>query len=132
MPVDVEARVIGNTRLSPAYNVIALGPTPTVDLLCADRRYLRKWCGKLNIPYDPSGDEANWSSGALFRSNEIIPPGPYLDQWKSLFKAVGFRGWFELQGYVTSDGPVVTGASATWPTDIPTGKEVDFLLKMAS
>lgn len=115
-------------ELRRTYDITALGPTPTVDLLCGDRRYLRKWCSKLNIPYDPSAEGDPWSSGAWFRNNEIIPPGPYLDAWKPLFKSVGFRGYYELNGVVTPDGPVVQSASSAWPADqIPAGLETEFL-----
>lgn len=118
-------------ELRRAYSIPALGPTPTVDLLVGDRRYLRKWCTKLNIPYDPDASGDSWASGGWFRGNEIVPPGPYLDAWKPLFKSVGFRGYFELQGVVTPDGPVVQRASSAWPADqIPEGREADFLLKV--
>lgn len=118
-------------ELRRAYNVAALGPTPTVDLLCGDRRYLRKWCHKLNIPYDPDATGDPWASGAWFKGNDVIPPGPYLEAWKPLFKSVGFRGYFELLGVVTPDGPVVQAASSAWPTDqIPEGREAEFLEKV--
>lgn len=113
------------------HDIIALGPTPTVDLLVGDRRYFRKWCERLGIAYSPSTDNS-WSSGAWFRANEIVPPGPYLDAWKPIFKAVGFRGWFALHGEVTASGPVVSGCSASWePSTIPEGREADFLLEMS-
>ena len=113
------------------HDIVALGPTPTVDLLVGDRRYFRKWCDRLSIPYarDAAGD---WTSGAWFRANDIVPPGPYLESWKPLFKAIGFRGWFELKGEMTSNGPVVSGCSAVWtPETIPQGREADFLLEMS-
>ena len=136
-------------ELRRAYNVRALGPTPTIDLLTGDRRYLRKWCGKLGISYEQPGlaglpessehgvrpersSMSDFSTGAWFRGTDIIPPGPYLASWQPLFKSVGFRGWFELSGYVGLDGPVVTEANANWPSDIPEGSELDFLLKMGS
>lgn len=123
-------------ELRRAYDITALGPTPTIDLLCGDRRYLRKWCAKLGISYAPGADETSssepWSSGAWFRANDVIPNGPYLEPWKPLFKSVGFRGYFELNGYVSSEGPVVTSVSSNWPLDsIPEGREADFLLSMA-
>src|SRR5678815_6021172 len=64
-------------ELRRTYNFTALGPTPTVDLLVGDRRYLRKWCAKLNIPYDVDAQGDPWTSGAWFRENLILPPGPY-------------------------------------------------------
>lgn len=134
-------------ELRRQYSIPALGPTPTVDLLTGDRRYLRKWCGKLGIAYAPAdsglaprlstddGDPGRgdaWDSGAWFRGNDIVPPGPFLQSWAPLFKSVGFRGFFSLHGYVSPDGPVVTAASASWPTDLPLGQEVEFLTRMAS
>lgn len=139
-------------ELRRAYNVTALGPTPTIDLLVADRRYLRKWCGKLGIAYEHAGlagtDEVNpeggdgqrplrpsvsdFATGAWFRGSDIIPQGPLLASWQPLFKSVGFRGWFELTGYIGESGPVITGASSAWPSDLPDGQELDFLKKMAS
>jgi hypothetical protein len=113
------------------HDIVALGPTPTVDLLVGDRRYFRKWCDRLSIPYarDAAGD---WTSGAWFRANDIVPPGPYLESWKPLFKAVNFRGWFELKGEMTAGGPVVSSCSAVWtPETIPAGREADFLLEMS-
>jgi hypothetical protein len=141
-------------ELRRAYGVKALGPTPTVDLLVGDRRYLRKWCAKLGIAYQhpgsnsevaglddsAAGDNAggqerasvsDFSTGAWFRGNDIIPPGPLLSGWAPLFKSVGFRGYFELVGSIGANGPVISRASATWPTDIPEGAELDFLLKMS-
>lgn len=141
-------------ELRRAYHVAALGPTPTIDLLTGDRRYLRKWCGKLGIAYEQPGlgkghaeasgsnvsssnaaaeraGLSDFSTGAWFRGSDVIPPGPYLASWQPLFKSVGFRGWFELSGYVGPDGPVVQRANANWPSDIPEGSELDFLLKMA-
>lgn len=113
------------------HDIVALGPTPTVDLLVGDRRYFRKWCDRLALPYAPDTD-GSWTSGAWFRANEIVPPGPYLEPWKPLFKAIGFRGWFELQGEMRASGPVVSKCSATWADDtIPAGKEADFLLEMS-
>ena len=138
-------------ELRRAYHVSALGPTPTIDLLTGDRRYLRKWCGKLGIAYEQPGlarllessatgegtgpqraGMSDFSTGAWFRGADIVPPGPYLASWQPLFKSVGFRGWFELSGYVGPDGPVVTGANANWPSDIPEGSELDFLIKMSA
>lgn len=118
-------------ELRRAYDIKALGPTPTVDLLVGDARYLRKWCAKLGIAYDRDAQGEPWSTGAWFRDKDIVPPGPLLASWQPLFKAVGFRGWFELVGSIGQDGPVVSGATASWPVDqIPVGQEADFLLKM--
>lgn len=137
-------------ELRRQYNTICLGPTPTVDLLVGDRRYLRKWCGKLGIAYEPRMDRldqqsepnsdatvrdqlSDFSTGAWFRDKDIIPPGPLLASWQPLFKSVGFRGWFSLTGYVGKDGPVVQSASADWPVgDLPDGQELDFLKRMAA
>lgn len=119
-------------ELRRAYGIKALGPTPTIDLLAGDRRYLRKWCGKLGIAFDHErASVSDFASGAWFRGNEVVPPGPLLACWVPLFKSVGFRGYFELSGTVGLNGPVVSTASATWPDDIPAGSELDFLLKMA-
>lgn len=113
------------------HDIVALGPTPTVDLLVGDRRYFRKWCHRLAIPYAPHTD-GSWTSSAWFRGNDVVPPGPYLDAWKPLFKAIGFRGWFELQGEVGKNGPVVSACSAQWaPQAIPEGREAEFLKEMS-
>ena len=120
-------------ELRRAYHIKALGTTPTIDLLIGDPRYLRKWCERLTIPY--TKDEIvgeSWTSGGWFRANDIIPNGPYLAAWKPLFKSVGFRGWFEMSGVMSQDGPIVTGASGGWPSEtIPEGQEADFLNRMA-
>lgn len=121
-------------ELRRQYNVTALGPTPTVDLMVGDRRYFRKWCERLRVPYSATTDigSKSWSSGGWFKGNEVIPPGPYLDVWKPVFKSVGFRGFFELHGYLGSDGPIVTGCSASWyAQDVPEGREAEFLQEMA-
>jgi hypothetical protein len=114
--------------------VVALGPTPTVDLLVGDARYLRKILGRFGIPTGPGGcgdDEEPWSSGAWFLGHRIIPDGPYLANLAPLFRSVGFRGWFELTGFVSPDGPIVTGCSAAWPADtLPTGREAAWLKEM--
>lgn len=119
-------------ELRRQYHITALGPTPTVDLLVADRRYLRKWCGKLGINYEPKSDAglSDFSTGAWYRGSDVIPPGPLLASWQPLFKSVGFRGWFELTGSMGPDGPVISSANASWP-EVPAGQEVDFLTKMA-
>jgi len=124
-------------ELRRAYSTVCLGPTPTVDLLVGDRRYLRKWCGKLGIAFstDPTlpAGVSDFSTGAWFRDKDIIPPGPLLASWQPLFKSVGFRGWFELTGYIGEDGPVVNGATADWPVnELPADHELDFLVKMAA
>lgn len=122
-------------ELRRKHAVVALGPTPTVDLLVGDRRYLRKWCERLGIPVQHIGDVLGpeWSSGGWFRENDVIPPGPYLESWKPLFKSIGFRGWFQLDGRMTPDGPVVQSASATWSADaVPEGREAEFLVGMAT
>lgn len=119
-------------ELRRQYEINAIGPTPTIDLLVGDKRYLRKWCGKLGIPFDQQAEGDPWSSGAWFRENEIVPPGPYMEPWKPLFKSVGFHGWFELFGVIGPDGPVVKAADSTWPIEqIPEGKELDFLQRVA-
>ena len=120
-------------ELRRAYDIKALGPTPTIDLLIGDARYLKKWCGKLGIAYDTKADGESWSSGAWFRKDDVIPPGPLLESWKPLFKAVGFRGWFELRGVIGADGPIVQAAVSTWPVEqIPAGQEADFLRRISS
>jgi hypothetical protein len=117
------------------HQVIALGPTPTVDLLVGDARYLRKIMGRFGIPCESmsgsmSGSEP-WSSGAWFHGNKVTPDGPYLASLVPLFKSVGFRGWFELTGVVTGDGPLVTGCNAAWPPDtLPDGREAAWLQAM--
>lgn len=115
------------------HRVTALGPTPTVDLLVADARYLRKMCRRFGVPYDSAAEGEPWSSGAWFKSKEIIPPSPYVVAFAPLFKSVGFRGYFELTGVLTSEGPVVTGASAEWPAEaIPTERTAEFLQRLAA
>jgi hypothetical protein len=114
------------------YHVLALGPTPTIDLLAGDARYLRKILGRFGIPTGPAEGEP-WTSGAWYHGNRVTPDGPYLASLVPLFKSVGFRGWFELFGVVGPDGPVVTGCSAQWPADaIPTGREAAWLKTMAA
>lgn len=114
------------------YDVTALGPTPTVDLLVADPRYLRKMCRRFGVPYGVA-DGQPWSSGAWFKSKDVVPPGPLVTAFAPLFKSVGFRGWFELTGVLTPDGPVVTGANADWPAEtIPTDRTAEFLAHLAS
>lgn len=114
------------------YNVRAIGPTPTIDLLIGDRRYLRKMCGRFDVPYRQSAEGEPWSSGGWFLGNSVVPEGPYLRAWVPLFKSVGFRGWFELTGTVTPDGPIVTGARADWDTSIiPDGREAEWFAEMA-
>jgi hypothetical protein len=122
-------------ELRRKHDVVALGPTPTVDLLVGDRRYLRKWCERLGIPWQHDSDILGpaWTSGAWFKANDVVPPGPYLESWKPLFKSINFRGWFQLDGRMTPDGPVVNGASATWsPSAIPDAREAEFLRGMAA
>src|SRR3990172_9037013 len=122
-------------ELRRKHHFVALGPTPTVDLLVGDRRYLRKWCRTLGIPYVPETPDGTepWSSGAWFRKNDVIPPGPYLQEWVPLFKSIGFRGWFALHGYIGEDAPVVTACSSSWPPEsIPEGREAEFLLEMVT
>lgn len=116
------------------HDILALGPTPTVDLLAADGRYLRKIMGRFGIPAGPADLPGEpWSSGAWFLGNRVVPHGPYLSSLVPLFKSVGFRGWFELTGVVTEDGPVVTGCNASWPPDtLPAGREADWLREMAA
>lgn len=121
-------------ELRRAYGVQALGPTPTVDLLVGDRRYLRKWCSKLGISFDqvPGGSGEPWSTGAWFRDKDIIPPGPLLASFAPLFKSVGFRGYFELAGRIDGDGPVVEHASSSWLNNgLPAGDELEFLIRMS-
>ena len=113
------------------YNVLALGPTPTVDLLVGDARYLRKNCRRLGIPYDRGGTGELWTSGAWFRKDAIIPDGPFVRSFLPIFKAVGFRGWFELTGVLQEGIPVVSGCQAVWAEDtIPEGREAEFLQQM--
>lgn len=114
------------------YAVNAIGPTPTVDLLVGDPRYLRKNCYRLGIPYDRDAQGDPWSSGAWFQKDSIIPDGPFVRNFLPIFKAVGFRGWFELIGVIQDGIPVVTSCQAVWAEDtIPDGREADFLLEMA-
>lgn len=113
------------------YRVIALGPTPTIDLMVGDARYLRKICGRFAIPYG-AGDGEPWSSGAWFFGAHVIPEGPYLKALAPLFRSVGFRGWLELCGVVTDDGPTVQTCNASWPLDvIPDNTEARWLETMA-
>ena len=49
MPVDVEARVLGNTRLSPDYNVIALA-APDIAAVTAPGQFVMVKCGRGNDP----------------------------------------------------------------------------------
>lgn len=121
-------------ELRRTHGVTALGPTPTVDLLVGDQRYLKKWCERLAVPFQDPTDilGPDWTSGGWFRENDIVPTGPYLESWKPLFKSIGFRGWFQLDGRMTPDGPVVTGVSATWPDVLPEGREAEFLKEMAA
>lgn len=114
------------------HAVVALGPTPTVDLLVGDPRYLRKMCGRYGIPYSPDYAAGEvWSSGGWFLGHEIVPDGPYLRPLAPLFKSVGFRGWFELLGTMTEDGPVVRGAEARWdPETIPEARAAEWLQTM--
>jgi hypothetical protein len=111
------------------HRVVALGPTPTVDLLVGDARYLRKIMGRFGIPAGPVDLVGEpWSSGAWFHGNKVTPDGPYLASLVPLFKSVGFRGWYELTGVVTEDGPVVTACNGSWPADaLPEGREADWL-----
>jgi hypothetical protein len=123
-------------ELRRARSAVALGSTPTVDLLTGDRRYFRKWCGRLSLPYAPSTPEGAdpWFSGAWFRGRDVVPDGPYLRPWLPLFKSVRFRGWFALHGYIgeTDPQPILTACSAEWPVEtIPEGREMDFLTEMA-
>lgn len=112
------------------HKVVALGPTPTVDLLVGDARYLRKMCTRFGVPYDKQAEGPEWSSGAWFVP-EPVPVGPYLGSFVPLFKCVGFRGWFCLHGVITEDGPVVQSADAVWASDtIPEGKEAEWLKAM--
>lgn len=115
------------------HRVTALGPTPTIDLLVSDPRYLRKMCRRLDVPYATAADGEPWGVGAWFKAKEVVPPGPLLAPWVPLFKSVGFRGWFALIGVVTSDGPVVTGASADWPIEaVPNDRTAEFLQHLAA
>lgn len=115
------------------HDVVALGPTPTVDLLVGDARYLRKIMGRFGIPSGKEDLTAEpWSSGAWFHGSKVTPEGPYLASLVPLFKSVGFRGWFELIGHITEDGPVVTSCNARWPADtLPEGREAAWLEEMA-
>jgi hypothetical protein len=119
-------------ELRRAYDFTALGPTPTIDLLCGDQRYLRKWCSRLALPYDPTAEGEAWSSGGWFRKNEVIPDGPYLQQWKPLAKSVGFRGYLQFDGVVSPQGPVIKSVHAAWNAGLlPEGREAEFLLEMS-
>jgi hypothetical protein len=114
------------------HRVTALGPTPTIDLLVADARYLRKMCRRFGVPYGAAEGEP-WSSGGWYRSKEIVPPGAFLEPWAPLFRSIGFRGWFQVDGVLTEDGPVVTGASADWPAEtIPVDRTAEFLQHLAA
>jgi hypothetical protein len=114
------------------HGAIAIGPTPTIDLLVGDKRYFRKWCKRLNLPYSKGGIGEPWSFGAWFRERDIIPEGPYLAPWRPLFKSIRFRGWFELCGFIDESGVAVTHCRADWPPEsIPEGKEVEFLRTLA-
>lgn len=127
---SVDSLFIEETRRHHA--ALAAGSTPTVDLLVGDRRYFRKWCRRLGLPYtaEAAVDSVPWESGAWYRERDIVPDGPYLRVWQPLFKSVRFRGWFELRGYISphESAPVVTGCAATIPVDsIPEGREAEFL-----
>ena len=117
-------------ELRRKHRVVALGPTPTIDLLVQDARYFTKWCRRLGIPHARKIHEGEaWTSGAWFVGNEVIPPGPFLEPWKPIFKSVGFRGWFELYGM----GETVLTCSADW-TDapVPPDQVAEFLVAMAT
>jgi len=115
------------------HRVTALGPTPTIDLLVADARYLRKMCRRFDVPYDAAAEGDPWSSGGWYRSREVVPPGPLLEPWTPLFRSIGFRGFFRLAGVMTPTGPVVTGASADWPADaVPLDRTAEFLQHLAA
>lgn len=115
-------------ELRRKHRVTAIGPTPTVDLLCGDARYFRKWCQRLKIPYTRELENP-WTAGGWFHGHEVLPTGPYLEAWKPLFKSVGFRGWFELVGV----GEALTGCDARWnPQSIPEGREREFLMEMTT
>lgn len=116
-------------ELRRKHGIKALGPTPTVDLLCGDERYFRKWCGRLKIPYTRTPDGEVWTGGAWYAGNDVIPPGPYLDPWKVVFKSVGFRGYFGLVGV----GETVTACDARWnASGIPEGRESAFLASLSA
>jgi hypothetical protein len=121
-------------ELRRKYAIACLGPTPTLDLIVGDPRYLRKWCARLGLVYGPERPlegATPWEAGAWFIGNDIVPPGPLLLPWKPIFKAVGFRGWFHLTGWVGGDGVHVTGAETTWPADsLPNDKLTEFLWRM--
>lgn len=113
-------------ELRRKHGVNAVGPTPTVDLLAGDARYFRKWCHRLKIPYaiNPVVDVEPWIAGGWFMGDEILPPGPFLEPWKPIFKSVGFRGWFGVVGV----GEALTACDARWnPASIPAGREAEFL-----
>lgn len=114
------------------HGVKAVGPTPTVDLLVGDARYFRKWCARLGLSSGVSEGEV-WTTGGWYRGRDVVPPGPLLDSWKNLFKSVGFRGWFELRGVMTGDGPILSNCNASWPvSDLPDGREVEFLEQLSA
>lgn len=141
-------------ELRRQYHTICLGPTPTIDLLCGDKRYLRKWCRKLGISYSPNHSESgvaglveskfteggadgpsvsDFATGGWFRDSRVSSDDPLLTPWRPLFKSVGFRGWFRLSGQLSGSGPVVSAASADWPTsDIPDDRAAEFLMEMAN
>jgi len=113
------------------YDKIALGPTPTVDLLSGDARYLRKWCSRLGLEFGYRAQDNSapvWTSGGWFKRGAVVPEGPYLAKFKALFQSINFRGWFELEGCIDDGVIVVSGCSAAWADDtIPEGREAEFL-----
>ena len=113
-------------ELRRKYRVKALGPTPTIDLLCGDQRYFKKWCRRLSITWTNTALDP-WESGGWFDGKTFTPTGPYLESWKPLFKSVGFRGWWQLTGV----GEALVGCDARWnPAAIPDGREAEFLLAL--
>lgn len=115
-------------ELRRKHAIRALGPTPTVDLLCADVRYFKKWLKRLAIPYvDHKPADTAWISSGWFHGSAVTPTGPYLEPWKPLFKSVGFRGHFAVAGI----GESLTACDARWNSVlVPEGREAEFLVSL--
>jgi len=94
------------------HQIRTLGATPTVDLLHGDARYLRKWCKRLALVYDPAPGEPAWEQSAWWSD---MVDDISLAPWKALFQTIQFRGYFTLRGVVDDLGRRVASCDATLP-----------------